>query len=334
MEVYMRRFALFALITMLMTTAAFPAFSRGTAEQEESRLKVVTTLFPLYDFSREVGGDLINVTLILPPGVEAHSFEPSPRDMITINNADVFIYTGEAMEPWAGRVIRGLTNRNITIVDTSLGMELIEGHHHHHDDDHHDGEDHHHDDDHHDEEENHYDMADPHIWTDPVRAKSMVERIAEGFAAADPAHRDIYFANAASYKEKLEDLHQKISHTLEHVRVRTILYGGHFAFGYFAQRYDLDHVSPYAGFSPNAEPTPGSIIELIRLMRELELSVIFHEELIEPRVARIIAEETGAELMLLHGIHNVSRDELARGESYLSLMEQNLERLALALEAQ
>lgn len=158
-------------------------------------------------------------------------------------------------------------------------------------------------------------------------AVQVVEHITKGFIEADSDGSDYYKANAEKYTQQLRQLHETIASTVETLRVRSIIYGGHFAFGYFAQRYGFEHVSPYAGFSPNAEPTAQRIVELIDIMRDLDLKVIYHEELIEPRVARIIAEETGAKLMLLHGIHNVSREEQARGVTYISLMEENLQRL-------
>ncbi len=314
----MKKLLFLAILFGILVT---PAWARGSQEESSDSLKVITTIFPLYDFSREVGGELADVSLILPPGVEAHSYEPTPRDIIRINQADIFIYAGEAMEPWAQRVIQSLTSKNIIIIDASSELDLIEGHHHHDDDHHHD--------DYHDDE--HHDDLDPHFWTDPLRVKTLIDEIAKAFIQADEENSAYYLENARLYKEQLDELHEKISTTVETLRIRTILYGGHFAFGYFSQRYGFDHISPYTGFSPSAEPTAQKIVELIETMRALGLEVIYHEELIDPRVARVIAEETGAELLLLHGIHNVTKDELARGVTYISLMEENLRMLVKGL---
>ncbi len=286
-------------------------FAAGAQEAETDQITVVTTIFPLYDFAREIGGEHADVSLILPPGVEAHSFEPAPRDIVRINHADIFIYAGEAMEPWAHRVIESLSNPELVLVDISEHVALLEADDHHHDDD----------DDH------HHSGTDPHFWTDPLTARRAVQVIESVFIQADGDHEEYYRKNSQEYQGKLEELHLQIKEAVEDFEVRTILYGGHFAFGYFAHRYGLDHVSPYRGFSPSAEPAPQSISQLIELMREYELDVVYHEELIDPRVARIIADETGAQLELLHGMHNVSREELEAGVTYLSLMEDNLQKL-------
>jgi len=174
---------------------------------------------------------------------------------------------------------------------------------------------------------------DPHVWLDPLLARDMVRNIEKGLTAADPAGAAVYKKNADSYIVELEKLDSEISSGLAHLKSRTIVYGGHFAFGYFAKRYGLDHISPYAGFSPDAEPTPKRVSELADSLARTGTSTIFFEELVEPRVAQTISEETGAQLQLLHGAHNVGKDELASGITYLSIMRRNLSVLEAALGA-
>ena len=196
-----------------------------------------------------------------------------------------------------------------------------------HDDEEHDDDD---DDDDHDHGHSHGE-ADPHIWLDPLNAVIMVDNIAKALSSADPDYAETYYARAEAYKVKLQQLHETIDAALAPLTNRTILYAGHFSFGYFAHRYGLHHISPYAGFAPDAEPTPQRIAELIQRVSQSGSNTIFYAELVDPRVARVISEQTGAEMVLLHGIHNVSKDELNSGATYLELMKANLDRLVEGL---
>ena len=302
----------FLAVTCLLFLACTPP------ARKPDTISVVTTLFPLYDFSRQVGGEQVDVSLLLPPGVEAHTYEPTPGDMLRIDNADVFIYTGDQMEPWVTDMLAGLANTNLLVIDASKNIPLIstcsDTGHDHGADDHEHG------------------AVDPHIWLDPLNARTMVGTITDAFSRKDPEHRDEYQAQASPYAAQLEALDRDISNTISRCTHRVLLCGGHYTFGYFARRYGLTHMSPYRGFSPNAEPTAKRVTELIKTMKARKLKYIFHEELIDPKVARVIAEETGARLLLLHGAHNVSKQDLRDNISYISIMRANRENLKTGLE--
>lgn len=280
---------------------------------QEQKLQVVASIFPAYDFAREIGGEQVDLTQLLPPGVEAHGFSPTPRDIIHINQAALFLYTGSQMEPRVEKMLRSL-DRGVRVVDLSSGL-LAEGEEHQ--------------DDHHD----HHNI-DPHFWLDPLQAKIMVERIAQSFSLADPVHASGYQTRAATYLEKLTHLDVKIRQGLSNCGSRTIVSGGHFAFGHFIKRYNLKGISAYPGFSADGKPSPRSIATLIETMRETGAQAVYHEELMDPKVARIIVEETGAALLLLHGAHNVSKDEMNGSVTYLSIMAENLKRLQQGLVCQ
>lgn len=320
-------------------------------------VRVVTTIFPLTDWARAVGGDRVEVTQLLPPGVEAHSYAPKPSDLLRVRRADVFIYLGPDMEPWAAALLRGAARKER--VDIEAGRNIARHSEHNQDAEHdHDAEDHdaEHDHDAEDHDAEHEGMgghnagenvgeagsaaahahahSDPHIWLDPILAQRIVREIVEGLAAADPAGAETYRRNGEAYVGRLQALHEKLAEGLKDLKHRTILYGGHFAFGYFARRYGLEHRSPYRGFSPNAAPTPRAMTELMGALRESGQRAIFHEELLDPSVARVIAEQTGARIILLHGAHNLSKEEAQRGDlTYLSIMERNLDRLREGLAA-
>lgn len=300
----------------------------AAASAAAAPVRVVTTIFPLTDWTRAVGGDRVEVHQLLPPGAESHSFAPRPSDIARIEAADMFVYLGPDMEPWAQRLLRAAPRASRVDVEAARGIERLtaDAACAAHDDEH----KHHHDADDHAPA-----ATDPHVWLDPVLAQRVVEAIADGLSRADPEGAETYRRNAAAYNERLQALHERIESKLRNARHRTLLYGGHFAFGYFARRYGLEHRSPYRGFAPDAAPTPRAVAELIRTLQETGQKVIFHEELIEPRAARVIAEQTGARLLPLHGAHNLAREEAERGDvTYLSIMERNLENLAAGLEAE
>lgn len=299
-------------VFFIVCTLVF-VFGRNHAIAAE-KVSVVTSIFPLYDFTVQVGGDLVDVKLMLPPGVEAHGFSPTPNNMIAVKRADLFLYTSDILEPWAGDIVAAVGVKNGKVIE--VGKEIISG-----ETDHagHDGK---------------HGGLDPHIWLDPSLAVEMVEVIAAALSEVDPGNSAVYKGNSAEFINKLHRFDKKTEQSLQNCRLQTIVSGGHFAFGAFAKRYGLFAVSPFQGFSPDAQPSPKAIAELVGIVRKTGSKVIFHEELIQPKVAKIIAGETGGRLLLLHGVHNVSRKELERGENYLSLMQKNVDNLAQGLECQ
>lgn len=304
---------------------ALAVFGCGKSEQgpvKEKKLTVVTTLFPLYDFAREIGRDKADVSLLLPPGVEPHNFEPRPTDIVRIEKADVFVYTGPFMEPWVDRLLKGINRSKLVVVDASAGIPLLEL-----------GEGAHEEEEHvHGTPGGHGAKVDPHIWLDFSNAGRIVDHITVGFIGKRPADRDFFNANAEAYKGKLRDLDERYRQTLSQCRVRTIVQAGHLTFGYLAKRYGLRYVSVYPGFTPDQEPTPRRLIEVSDKVKREHLQYIFYEELITPRVAQAISKETGAGFLLLHGAHNITQEEMERGATFLSLMEKNLENLKTGLQ--
>lgn len=306
-----------ALILFICIALACPVIScrqKSTGGGAGKKLIVVASLFPLYDFARNIGKEKAEVILLLPPGVEPHSYEPSPGDVLKMHEADIFLFTGEAMEPWIGDIRKEIRGEKPLIVDTGNGIRMTDGHADSEEDDHDHG------------------RKDPHIWLDFSNAQKMVDTILEGFVRADPLNKEFYMQNAEAYKQQLQELDKKYSGSLASCKKRILIHGGHFAFGYLAGRYNLQYLSAYQGFAPNAEPTPGNLIELVRKLRDSKLKFVFYEELIVPRVAETIAQETGAGLLKLNGAHNVTKEELAQGVTFISLMEQNRENLMRGLE--
>ena len=290
----------------------------GAARAEDAaRPVVIATLFPVVDFAREIAGDAAEIVPLLPPGAEAHSYAPTPADMVRLSSARLFLYVSPDMETWVPGLV---ANAPATLLVRAVAPES-EADAGHEAEEHEPGDDCGHD--HH--------GHDPHVWLDPLQALDMADRIAAALAAADPAQAGQYQANAAALKSRLMELHNDIFAGLADCRSRVVVCGGHFAFGHFAERYGLRHLSPYAGFSPNAQPSPRALAELVRTMRTLDATAIFYEEILDPKLARVLADETGARLRPLHSMHNMTREDIAAGATYFTLMRRNLENLRAGL---
>jgi zinc transport system substrate-binding protein len=175
--------------------------------------------------------------------------------------------------------------------------------------------------------------VDPHFWLDFANAGKMIDSILEGLVKKDPNNKDLYRVNAEQYKTKLNDLDRKFKETLSRCKKKIFVHAGHFAFGYLARRYGLTYVAAY-GFSADAEPSPKKLIELTKTLKKHGLNHIYYEELITPRVAETISKETGAALLMLHGAHNLAREEFERGVTFISLMEGDLKNLEIGLQCQ
>ena len=302
---------------------------QSTTSAGNEKLSVVATLFPLYDFARTIAGDKAEVVLLLPPGVEAHAFEPRPEDAVKTAKAGLFIYTNKYLEPWAEKFVAGLGTKKLVVVDASKGATLHPAGSHQHKK----AEEHHHDHHNHAErdEKHEHDSMDPHIWLDLGNALIMVDTIAQAMTSKDPTNAAVYTANAAALKQKLVQLDTEYKNGLSSCKTRTLLHGGHYAFGYLAKRYNLQYESAVS-VSADAEPTPGRMVELIKQVKKSGVRYIFSEEMVSPRLTEAIAREAGVKVLSLHNLHNLSKDDLQSGVSYEKLMRRNLESLKTGLE--
>jgi zinc transport system substrate-binding protein len=308
--------ALMLCIFLAVALVTCKKIDNNSVTNKSDRIKIVVSLFPIYDFSKNIGKEKVEVFLLLPPGVESHSFEPKPSDIVQLNNSDIFIYTNKYMEPWAENIVKGIENKNLLVIDSSKNIVFAE-------------------------ESEAYGKArgskekhseiDPHIWLDIDNAKIMVDNILAGVVQKDPANKDFYKKNADEYKSELDLLDKKYKEGLVGCKKNIFINSGHSAFSYIARKYGLKYISVY-GLSPDAEPTSKNLIKISKTLKENGLNHIFYEELIMPRMAETIAKETGAKLVFLHGAHNVSKEDFEKGISFLALMEKNLENLKTGLQ--
>ncbi len=320
--------------------AAFLAFSafaivnlsgcRSTASEatrEHKKIRVVASLFPQFDFARQIASGRAEVDLLLPPGVESHSFDPSPADILRISGADVFLYTGKEMEPWAGRIIGSVNGDGPGVCNVSQGIDLLKTPCHHAEKGDSDGAGHCEEANHH-----HHDHGfDPHIWLDPTLAAKMVDNIAAALCERDPENRDYYQANAQNYRQKLLELDSKFTNMINVSRRKAIVFAGRFAHLYFVNRYGLEYKSAFKGCSADSEPSVKRIAKIIDFIRTRGVPVVYYEEASEPKVAGSISEQTGARALPFYAIHNITKEQLSRGVTYLDLMYENFENLKQGL---
>jgi zinc transport system substrate-binding protein len=302
---------IFGIAIIIIVGLFFAANFSRSPKNISQNLVVVTSSFPLYDFARAIGGDKVKVSLLLPPGVEAHSFEPKPSDIAKINTANIFIYTGEFMEPWAQDIIQGANNKNLKVVNASEGITLIPSVFQ--------------------DADEPAGSQDPHIWLDFDNDKKIVASIAAALVAQDSANAAYYQQQANAYEAQLTALDDKYQTALSSCAARKIVYGGHYAFGYLAKRYNLEYFAAQ-GVSPDAEPSAQDLINLVTQIKDNDIEYVFYEELTTPKIAETIAQETSVELLLLSAAHNVSRDDLAAGKTFLQIMEANLANLKIGLQ--
>jgi zinc transport system substrate-binding protein len=284
-------------------------------ESDSKKLKVMTSFYPMYDFAQKVGGDKVEVTNMVPAGTEPHDWEPAATDIAQMEESDVFVYNGAGMEHWTEDVLDSLDNKELTVTEASKCLELMEGHAHDED-----GEDEH------EEEGAGY---DPHVWLSPMNAKAEMENIKNALAEADPENKEYYTKNYEKYAAEFDKLDTHYKTGLADTKSRDVI-AAHEAFGYLCKAYGLNQVG-IEGLSPDSEPDPARMSEIIQFAKENQVKTIFFEELVSPKVAETIADEIGAKTEVLHPLEGLSDEELKSGEDYFSVMEANLETLKEAL---
>ena len=279
----------------------------------KEKIKVVASLFPWYDLAKQIGGERVEVKLLLPPGVEAHAFEPTPSDLITVSQAKLFVYTGDYFETWAQDILDSLDGDAPKAEALGAGLATLTDK---------------------DEgapaEEKTQNNQDPHIWLDPMLLSKAAGRLTQTLAALDPDNSAYYNQRLENYQKRLESLDADYRQTLSRCNQTEFIYAGHYAFGYLAARYGLKYEAAQ-GFSPDAESSPQRLTELTDLIKESQASSIFAEELDNPQLAAALAKENGVKILLLNSAHNLSKDDLKAGLTYEQIMRNNLEKLKLGL---
>ena len=313
----------FALILICPLCLALCACGQqAQAPETDGGVNIVATVFPAYDFARQIAGDDGNVTLLIPPGSEAHSYEPTPQDIIRIQNCDLLVCNGGESEAWLDEILGGMGNEIPTVVmldcvdalteEDKDGMQV----HEHHDHDH---------DEHEDEE------YDEHVWTSPVNAQLICRAISAALCQADPAHASDYTARCVDYCAELQELDADFRGVIANAKRHTLIFADRFPVRYFVEEYGLDYFAAFPGCADDAEPSARTVAFLIDRVREEQAPAVLYIEFSNQKMADIVCEDTGCEKLLFNSCHNVTADQLRGGVTYLELMRGNLETVKEAL---
>jgi zinc transport system substrate-binding protein len=290
------------IATIILALGALPKSNSVTP----GKMKVTASFYPLAFFTQQIAGDKADVTNITPSGAEPHDYEPTPKDIIDIADSKLLILLGPGLEAWGNNIKQNLDPKNtriITVGEGIINQTVVE-----------DGQN----------------VTDPHIWLSPPLAKQIADKIALALAQIDPANKDYYNANAEGLKAKLDELDKEYTAELQSCKQKNIV-TSHAAFGYLATAYALSQV-PIAGLSPDAEPSSQQLADVAKFVKKNNIKYIFFESLVSPKLSDTIATETGAKTLELNPIEGLTPDQIKNGESYVTVMEQNLTNLKIALE--
>ncbi|BAU25978.1 zinc transport system substrate-binding protein [Aneurinibacillus soli] len=324
------RKVLWATTTLLLGMMLFLV---GCGQKNESvpqggadKVLVYTSLFPVYSFTKSIGGDHVEVKSIVPPGAEPHDFEPSPKDLGELNEAKLFVYNGAGYEAWIEKVGQNLDKSKTKVLDASQGVQLIEstaGEHDHEGTAVTSG---------HTEEEHGHEHGkyDPHVWLDPMRAKQQAQNIEKALIEIDPAHKADYEKNYQTLAADLDAVDQEYKGLIAKAGKKELVVS-HKAFTYLANRYGLDQIS-VSGLSPSEEPTQQQLKQLIDTVKQHNIKYVAFEGLVENKVAKTVQRESGAEAVTLYTLENVTKAQLDAGKTYGDLMRDNLQTLKKVLE--
>ncbi len=299
--------AIIAASSVYLFTGGFGNRAATTKTTGQGRLKVLATFFPVYDFARNVGGDRVELSLLVPETVDVHAFEPTPSAIQEVASAGVLIFSGAGLEPWISQLVTAAANPNLVIVDSSAGINLLpvppqfqKGNR----------------------------TIDPHIWLNPELAKMQVANILRGLSKADPANGEYFADNAQAYEAKLDFLNLEITNATANVKTHYFV-TFHEAFAYFAGQYNLTQI-PIAG-PFEEEPTPNDIQTVINAIHQYRLCYVGYESLANPAISQSIASQTKATLILMDPIEGLTQADQIAGKTYLIKMQDSLQAFMLVL---
>lgn len=314
----------FLLVLALFITAC------GSSVEPSEGLKIVATNFPGYDFARAVVGNDDNIKMLLKPGQDSHSYDPTPQDIIRINEADIFIYTGGESDNWVDEMLKSIDNEDLVTIRLMdyveiFKEEVIEGmqddHHHHHGHGH--GQDHGH---------GHEHGYDEHIWTSPINAIRLIDVIEDHISNYDGDNADTYKDNATAYSKRIKEIDTGIREVIANSARTELIFGDRFPFRYFVEEYNLTYYAAFPGCAPETEASAQTVAFLVDKVKENNIPVVYHIELSNTNIANTIADETGATILQFHSVHNLTDTEFAEGKTYADFMEENIEKLKAGLQ--
>ncbi|NLP52110.1 MULTISPECIES: metal ABC transporter solute-binding protein, Zn/Mn family [Bacillaceae] len=287
-------------------------------DKEYKQLTIFTTIYPLEYFTKRIGGSLVSIENIVPPGSDAHSIDLSPSEMVKVAKGDAFIYSGTGLEGFAMSIIESLEDEQVMIVNATENITLLKS----------SAKDQHSDDE--KKHENEKSEVDPHFWLDPIRSIEVADNIKKSLVELYPEEKEIFEANFISLKRDLEKLDAEFNEMIKSAEKKKFIVS-HSAYGYWEERYGLEQIG-ISGISPSDEPSQQQLIEIINLMGEEGLTHLFFEENLNNKVAKTVQNETGTSPLFLHNLESLSEDRREAKEDYLSIMKNNIKVLGEGLD--
>jgi len=296
---FLTGFLFIGLLTLILNNSYKPS-------GQSKKIQVSASFYPLYFFSQQIGGNKAQVTNITPAGVEPHDYEPTAQDVARIERSELLVLNGRGLEAWGDTIRQNLNSKNTVIV--TVGEGIINQH----------------------VMKEEKSATDPHVWQSPILAKQIVDKITNGFIQIDPTNKGYYQTNADALKAKLDDLDAQYKQGLASCQEKNII-TSHAAFGYLATTYGLNQV-PISGLSPDAEPSPQQLADVVKFAKANNVKYIFFESLVSPKLSDTIASEVGAKTMVLNPIEGLTPEEISQGKNYFTEMQNNLANLKIALQ--
>ena len=329
-------FGLILAGAVLITGCTAKTEKKDKGDNTKGKLKIVTTIFPEYDITRAIAKDKVDLELMIKPGVDVHSFTPTPQDIKTVQNSDIFVYGGTEHDKWVENLTKSIDMKNKKVVKLVDGIQQLEEesvdgmkHEHHHDDKKEDEHNHHHK---HEKEDEHNHKGeekelDPHYWTSPKNAIQMVKTITNALVEKDPDNAEFYKENAKNYIKQLEGVDKELHDVVDNAKIKKVVIADRFPFRYLFKDLGLEYRALFSGCSVESTASAGQIKKMVDYVKENKIPVVYHIEMGKGELAETVAKNSGAKVKLLHSIHTVTKEDFDKGVTYIDLMKQNVEAL-------
>lgn len=332
-------FGLILAGAVLITGCTAKTEKKDKGDNTKGKLKVVTTIFPEYDITRAIAKDKVDLELMIKPGVDVHSFTPTPQDIKTVQNSDIFVYGGTEHDKWVENLTKSIDMKNKKVVKLVDGIQQLEEesvdgmkHEHHHDDEKED--EHNHDHKHEKEEKHSHDHEnesdkelDPHYWTSPKNAIQMAKTVTNALVEKDPGNAEFYKENVKNYIKQLEDVDKELHDVVDKAKIKKVVIADRFPFRYLFKDLGLEYRALFSGCSVESTASAGQIKKMVDYVKENKIPVVYHIEMGKGELAETVAKNSGAKVKLLHSIHTVTKEDFDKGTTYIDLMKQNVEAL-------
>lgn len=332
-------FGLILAGAVLITGCTAKTEKKDKGDNTKGKLKVVTTIFPEYDITRAIAKDKVDLELMIKPGVDVHSFTPTPQDIKTVQNSDIFVYGGTEHDKWVENLTKSIDMKNKKVVKLVDGIQQLEEesvdgmkHEHHHDDEKED--EHNHDHKHEKEEKHSHDHEnesdkelDPHYWTSPKNAIQMAKTVTNALVEKDPGNAEFYKENAKNYIKQLEDVDKELHDVVDKAKIKKVVIADRFPFRYLFKDLGLEYRALFSGCSVESTASAGQIKKMVDYVKENKIPVVYHIEMGKGELAETVAKNSRAKVKLLHSIHTVTKEDFDKGTTYIDLMKQNVEAL-------